>query len=73
MVPHIVRLLIGPTHRYLLPASALTGAIFLILADLLARTVHRPEEIRLGIVTAMFGTPFFIYLLLRYRRDLSYL
>ncbi len=73
IIPHIVRLLLGPTHRYLLPASALMGATFLILADLLARTIHRPEEIRLGIVTAMFGTPFFIYLLLRYRRDLSYL
>lgn len=68
VVPHIVRLIIGPKHRYLLPASALTGAAFLILTDILARTVNRPEEIRLGIVTAMIGAPFFLYLLLRHYR-----
>ncbi|HAI69914.1 MAG TPA: iron ABC transporter [Gammaproteobacteria bacterium] len=68
IIPHIVRLLIGPKHRYLVPASALMGATFLILADLLARTLHRPEEIRLGILTAAFGAPFFLYLLLRHQR-----
>jgi iron complex transport system permease protein len=64
VVPHIVRLLIGPAHRRLLPASALAGASFVILADLLARTLIRPEEIRLGIITAACGAPFFLYLLL---------
>ena len=73
VVPHIVRLLIGPAHRQLIPASALTGAAFLILADLLARTLHRPEEIRLGIITAVFGAPFFLYLLMRRRREIGYL
>lgn len=73
VVPHIVRLLLGPSHRALVPASALTGAVFLIFADLLARTLHRPEEIRLGIITAAFGAPFFLYLLLRYRREAGYL
>jgi cobalamin transport system permease protein len=68
VVPHIVRLIIGPKHRYLLPASASTGAAFLILTDILARTVTRPEEIRLGIVTAILGAPFFLYLLLRHYR-----
>jgi cobalamin transport system permease protein len=68
VIPHIVRLIIGPRHRYLLPASALTGAAFLILMDILARTVNRPEEIRLGIVTAILGAPFFLYLLLRHYR-----
>jgi cobalamin transport system permease protein len=68
VVPHIVRLIIGPKHRSLLPASALTGAAFLILTDILARTVNRPEEIRLGIVTALLGAPFFLYLLLRHYR-----
>jgi iron complex transport system permease protein len=68
VVPHVVRLMIGPSHRYLLPASALTGAAFLILADLLARTLLRPEEIRLGIITAVFGAPFFLYLLIRRQR-----
>jgi iron complex transport system permease protein len=68
VIPHVVRLIIGPKHRYLLPASALTGAAFLILMDILARTVSRPEEIRLGIVTAILGAPFFLYLLLRHYR-----
>jgi iron complex transport system permease protein len=69
VVPHIVRLLIGPSHKRLLPASALAGASFLIFADLLARTLIRPEEIRLGIITAAFGAPFFLYLLLRHKRE----
>lgn len=65
IIPHIVRLLIGPAHRRLIPASALMGAAFLIIADLLARTLTSPEEIRLGIVTAAFGAPFFLYLIVR--------
>jgi iron complex transport system permease protein len=73
IVPHIVRLIIGPSHRRLIPASALTGAVFLIFADLLARTLRSPEEIRLGIITAAFGAPFFLYLLLRHRREVGYL
>ena len=48
------------------------GAIFLILADLLARTLHRPEEIRLGIITAIVGAPFFLYLLLQERQKIGY-
>jgi iron complex transport system permease protein len=71
VVPHIVRLLIGPRHRNLLPASALTGAAFLILTDIIARTIQRPEEIRLGIITAVFGAPFFLYLLLRHHRSVG--
>jgi iron complex transport system permease protein len=69
IAPHAARLLVGPSHRRLLPASALLGAIFLLAADLLARTVIRPEEIRLGIITAGCGAPFFLFLLLRRRRD----
>lgn len=68
VVPHIVRLVLGPAHRRLLPASALVGAAFVILADVLARTVMRPEELRLGIITAAFGAPFFLYLLLTRQR-----
>lgn len=63
IVPHAVRLMVGPDHRVLLPASALTGAIFLIMADALARTAAAPEEIPVGIITALCGGPFFIYLL----------
>jgi iron complex transport system permease protein len=65
IVPHVVRLFVGPAHRTLIPASCLTGATFLIFCDLLARTLHPPTEIRLGIITAAFGAPFFLYLLAR--------
>src|SRR6267142_2057476 len=65
IVPHVVRVFVGPVHRALLPSSALAGAAFLILCDLLARTIHPPNEIRLGIITAAFGAPFFLFLLLR--------
>jgi iron complex transport system permease protein len=63
MVPHFVRLVIGADHRRLLPAAALTGAIFLIWADLLARTIVAPEELPIGIVTAFAGAPFFLWLM----------
>lgn len=68
VVPHLVRLWLGPNHRTLLPASALLGAILLILADLLARTIVVPAELPIGIVTAVMGGPFFLYLLIRDRR-----
>lgn len=70
VVPHIVRLLLGPDHRSLLPASALLGAILLMLADTLARSVMAPAEIPIGIVTAILGAPFFIALLLQQRQRL---
>lgn len=69
MVPHILRLIIGPDHRWLLPASGLAGAALLIVADLIARTAFSPVELRTGIVTAVFGAPFFLYLLMK-RREL---
>jgi iron complex transport system permease protein len=65
VVPHAVRLMLGPSNRALLPASALTGAVFLVACDLAARTIHPPIEIRLGVITALFGGPIFIALLLR--------
>lgn len=65
IVPHMIRMMIGPLHRYLLPASALGGAIFLILADLLSRIIIKPAEIQIGIITAFFGAPFFIYLIIK--------
>ncbi|MFA5629594.1 MAG: iron chelate uptake ABC transporter family permease subunit [Dehalococcoidales bacterium] len=68
IIPHAVRLVWGPDFRYLLPLSILCGSIFLILADLLARTVMPPTEIPLGIVTAFFGAPFFLYLLKRKKK-----
>jgi iron complex transport system permease protein len=71
IVPHVVRLIWGPDHRFLLPLSVLTGAIFLILADLIARTVMAPTEIPIGIITAICGVPFFLYLLRR-RKGIIY-
>ena len=68
VVPHIVRLLIGPDHRFLLPASTLLGAALLVVADILSRLVVAPAELPVGIVTALLGVPFFFSLLLRQRR-----
>ncbi len=65
IVPHVLRLLFGADHRLLLPASVLGGAIFLVWADTLARTVVSPTELPVGVVTAMCGGPFFLYLLKR--------
>ncbi len=67
IVPHLLRLVIGPNHRYLLPAAALLGAITLLLADMLSRTLIAPAELPIGIVMAILGGPFFLYLLLRNR------
>jgi len=67
VVPHLVRLLVGPDHRVLLPASALAGAALLLFADVVARLVLAPAELPIGIVTALIGAPFFLYLLLRGR------
>lgn len=67
VVPHIVRLLIGPDQRILIPASMLFGASFLIICDTVARTVIAPTEIPVGVITAMIGGPFFVWLLRRKR------
>ena len=67
VVPHLMRLLVGPDHRVLLPASALAGASLLLLADLAARLLLAPAELPIGIVTALIGAPFFLYLLVRER------
>ena len=69
--PHIVRLVVGPDHRRLLPASALAGAMLVLGADLLARTVVEPSEMPVGVVTAVFGTPIFLLLIDRSRRRLE--
>ena len=69
IMPHIVRLAIGPDHRWLVPASALAGATLLVIADSLARIVVIPAELPTGILTALLGAPFFVALLLQQRRD----
>ncbi|MGE5590203.1 MAG: FecCD family ABC transporter permease [Bacillota bacterium] len=69
VMPHLTRLWVGPDHRWLLPASALSGAAFLVLADTLGRTLFSPLEVRVGIITGLVGGPFFLYLLQRSRRQ----
>jgi iron complex transport system permease protein len=65
VVPHLVRLLVGADHRIVLPAATLFGAAFLVICDLIARTIMSPVELPVGIVTAMIGGPFFLWLLVR--------
>jgi iron complex transport system permease protein len=67
IVPHLVRLMMGADHRTLFPLSALLGAALVLIADLIARTIVMPAELPIGILTAMLGGPFFIWLLLRQR------
>ena len=69
VIPHTMRLLLGPRHRLLLPTSALGGAIFLTLADLLARVVIAPAVLPVGVFTALVGAPFFLFLLRNSKRD----
>jgi iron complex transport system permease protein len=71
IAPHGARLFVGPGHRRLLPAAALSGALILITADTLARTLVPPMEIPLGIITGLGGAPFFLYLLARHGRSLG--
>jgi cobalamin transport system permease protein len=68
IIPHAVRLVWGADHRFLLPLAILTGAIFMILTDLIARTVLAPTEIPIGVITAVCGAPFFLYLLRRRKK-----
>ena len=63
IVPHMLRMLIGPSHRFLLPSTAVAGGILLVLADTLARTLVAPAEIPVGVITALLGAPFFLFLL----------
>ena len=72
IVPHALRLVVGPDHRRLLPLSWLAGAGFLMLGDLVARTLIAPQELPLGVVTAFVGAPFFIYLLRRAKHAAFY-
>jgi iron complex transport system permease protein len=70
IIPHAVRLVLGPDYRLLLPFSALAGAAFLILADTAARTLLAPTEIPVGVITALIGAPFFLYLLQQKKRGI---
>ena len=65
MIPHLLRLIVGPDHRVLLPASALGGAVFLTITDTAARLIIQPAELQVGVLTALLGAPFFLFLLWR--------
>ena len=69
ITPHIMRLIVGPDHKILYPSSAIAGGIVLLFSDTLARTILEPREIPVGIITSIIGVPFFIYLLLRSKRE----
>jgi len=73
IVPHSVRLTFGPDHRQLLPLSAIIGAGFVVITDTLARTIIAPEQLPVGVITAIAGGPFFLFLLARYTRKVGWL
>ena len=73
IIPHGVRLVFGPDHRQLLPVSAIIGSAFLVCADTLARTIFGQEQLPVGVITAIAGGPFFLVLLARYSRKVSWL
>ncbi len=70
VVPHLVRMIVGPDHRILLPISALTGAALLLLADVASRLILAPAELPVGLMTSIFGAPFFTFLLIKQRKHL---
>lgn len=69
IIPHWIRLIIGPNHRYLVPVAAVSGMLLMVIADTIARTVFAPTEIPIGIVMALVGAPFFLFLLRRRRLE----
>ena len=71
VVPHLLRLVLGPDHRYLLPNSMLLGGVMLLIADILSKIISPPEEIPIGILTAAIGAPFFLWILLRHKRKVG--
>jgi iron complex transport system permease protein len=73
IVPHAVRLVLGPDHRQLLPLSSLVGAMFLVAADTVARVIVAPAQLPVGVITAMVGGPFFLVLLMRYNKKVYWL
>jgi len=68
MVPHFVRLVLGPDHRTLLPLSMIVGAVFVLLCDLIGRWMIAPYEIRVGVITSIVGGSYFVFLIIRYYR-----
>jgi iron complex transport system permease protein len=71
VIPHMMRILVGPDHRILVPSSVLMGAMFMVAADTFSRMIVQPTEIPVGIITALIGAPFFIYLLVRKKKGVT--
>ena len=65
IIPHCIKLLVGSNHKYVMPISYLAGASFMVICDTISRTIANPTEIPVGIITAIFGTPYFIFLIYR--------
>ena len=72
VTPHIIRLFIGPKHKYLIPGSALLGAILLIFSDLISKTIIAPAQLPVGVITSIIGAPFFIWLIFSQKRRFGY-
>ncbi|HBQ45299.1 MAG TPA: iron ABC transporter, partial [Thiomicrospira sp.] len=72
VAPHLVRLLLGPDHRWVLPGSAILGAILVVFSDMLARTVLSPAELPIGIIMSAIGGPFFLWLLIQRRSRVGF-
>ena len=68
IIPHTIRMTVGSSNRKLLPNTILAGGLFLLICDTLGRTIIAPIEIPIGVITAFFGAPFFLYLALRNKR-----
>ncbi len=72
VTPHLIRLFIGPNHKYLIPGSAILGAILLIVSDIISKTIIAPAQLPIGVVTSAIGAPFFIWLIINQKRRISY-
>ena len=72
VTPHLVRLILGPNHKYLIPGSAILGAILLTTSDLIAKTIISPAQLPIGVVTSAIGAPFFVWLILNQKRRFNY-
>ncbi len=72
VTPHLIRLFIGPKHKYLIPGSALLGAIILIVSDIISKTIISPAQLPIGVVTSLIGAPFFIFLILKQKNKIGY-
>jgi iron complex transport system permease protein len=72
IIPHITRIIVGPDHKVLIPASIFTGGIFMIFTDIVARMIIQPSELPVGIITSLCGVPFFLYLLRRRKSSMGW-